>query len=103
LLDAEVFAIAAANEIDMHLSGEFRYSGRGDALPHAAMRHIERVCGVLGVPGLYETLATATREQAAVPSHLVTRIGGSYRISADKQHAVPMVSISPAALAQLAP
>lgn len=102
MLDAEAIAIATANEVDMHLSGEFRYSGRTDALKAEAMRQVAHVCAVLGVPGLYDTLLQAQDPQA-VPEILLTRIPGSYRIGQDKRHAVSMVSIPQSALAELRP
>lgn len=99
LADAEIVAIAAANELDMHLGGEFRYSGRGDALDDAQMRTIERVCAVLGVAGLARSLAAERAAAAAVPASLVTRMPMSYRISADKQRAVA-IPITPSELLQ---
>lgn len=101
LLNAEVMAIATANEVDMHLSGEFRYSGRGDAFDVETLRQSARVCRLLGVPGLFETLRLVREEVAPVPPTFVTRIPASYRIGPDRRHAVLMPIMPPAALAEL--
>jgi hypothetical protein len=79
--DGEIVAIAAANEIDMLVSGEFRYSGRGDALKPPAIALIDHVCGVLGVPGLAATLRIARAAYSLAPPEVLTGIGGSYRIA----------------------
>ncbi|MEP7183860.1 MAG: hypothetical protein ABI886_16910 [Betaproteobacteria bacterium] len=90
--DAEVIAITAANEVDMHLSGEFRYSGRQDGLQPPVTEQIARACRILGVDGLAETLAAAQREQTAVMPEFLTGIPFSYRVSPDKQSAVRIAS-----------
>jgi GT2 family glycosyltransferase len=91
MLDAEVIAIAAANEVDMHLSGEFRYSGRTAAIRPWMMQHISHACRVLGVDGLTDTLELATRQPMPVEVEFQTHLPTSYRIGQDKRHAVPMV------------
>lgn len=52
--DAEIVAIAAANEVDMHLSGEVRFSGCDVEMLNGELTSL--VCRLLGVPGLAETL-----------------------------------------------
>jgi GT2 family glycosyltransferase len=86
VFDAEIVAIAAANEIDMHLSGEYRYTRRSHADQLPQMQMIEHVCQLLGVPGLHATLAQASRNVSAVPDALKTVPLGSYRIK-DGAHA----------------
>jgi GT2 family glycosyltransferase len=81
VLDGEIMAIAAANEVDMHLSGEFRYSGRTDAIKPHVVRQIAQVCEVLGVSGLSDTLAQAEQSERAARPELVTNIRSSYRIA----------------------
>jgi hypothetical protein len=98
VLDSEVIALLAANEIDQHLSGEFRYANRDDQLEAPALQAIEQVGRILGVEGLAETLLQALREQGA-PVALPTRMRASYRIGADRRSAVPMMSNVLAALA----
>jgi len=81
VLDAEIMAIAAANEVDMRLSGEFRYSGRTDALKPPVVRQIAQVCAILGVSGLSDTLVQAEESDAPVRPELMTNIPASYRIA----------------------
>jgi glycosyltransferase involved in cell wall biosynthesis len=98
LADAEITAIAAANEVDMHLSGEFRYSGRTDeVLPHMTAQ-IVHVCRMLGVDGLAETLLQAERQAVAVEPEFLTRISFSYRVGPDKRSVVRMVGDAVSAL-----
>jgi GT2 family glycosyltransferase len=90
VLEAEILAIAAANEIDMHLSGEVRYSGRSHALAPGIVRKIARVCDVLGANGLADTLERARQGGAAAPVALMTNARDSYRIAWADQKLVPM-------------
>jgi glycosyltransferase involved in cell wall biosynthesis len=89
VFEAELIAIAIANQIDMRLSGEIRYSGRDDALPEAFDAMAEHVCLVLGVNGLAQTFMEC-KNLPAVALELQTKIPVSYRLQADKKHAVPM-------------
>ena len=82
---AEIIAIAAANEVDMHLSGEFRYSGRTDEIGPEVTERIAYVSRVLGVDGLAETLLQARRQPIAVKPEFMTRIPFSYRVGPDKR------------------
>ena len=74
--EAEIVAIAAAVEADMHLSGEFRFSSRRDmdTLDEALTRY---VCLTLGVPGLAETLRVEREGLSRIPVK-----GGSQKIAA---------------------
>jgi GT2 family glycosyltransferase len=90
--DAEVVAIVAANELDMHLSGEFRYSGRTDAIDADAVEQIARVSRVLGVEGLYESLRLARDRQTTAARAFLSNVQYSYRIGSDKRSAVPMAT-----------
>ena len=92
VLEAEILAIAAANEIDIRLSGEMRYSDRTRALAPGIVRKIARVCEFLGVGGLAHTLALAQGEQSQVeaPPELKTSARDSYRIAWAEQSLVPM-------------
>ena len=80
VLDAEIIAIEAANEIEMHLSGEIRYSGRAGAINPQMVQWIFHVCQKLGVIGLYETLV-AVEQKMAVQPELMTGLRSSYRIA----------------------
>ena len=96
VLDAEVLMLVVANEIDMHLSGELRYSGRPDTLAPAWMPPIADACRLLGVPGMVETLALARANVA--PAKAVTHRSESYRIGPDRRSAVSMLSAVPTLL-----
>ena len=96
--DAEITAIAAANEVDMHLNGEFRYSGRTDGIRPQVTEQIAHVCRVLGVGGLAETLLQAQRQPTAVKPELLTGITFSYRVGPDKRSVVRMMGDAVSAL-----
>ena len=96
--DAEVIAIAAANEVDMHLSGEFRYSGRTDHMDPQAMAQVAHVCRLLGVDALAQTLLRAQAETIEVAPECRTGISSSYRVGPDKRGVVPMLGDAPLAL-----
>lgn len=98
VLDAEIIAIAAANELDMHFSGEIRYSGRTDSIRPHVVEQIARVSRVLGVDGLYESLRLAQERQTTVAREFVSRVQYSYRIGHDKRSAVPMATNAHGAL-----
>jgi hypothetical protein len=98
ILDAEILAIAAANEVDMHLSGEYRFTNRTDAPAPQVMQAIFDTCRILGVNGLAETLRQPALESTPEQAQFVTRMTGSYRIAQDRQHAVSMVSDVPSVL-----
>ena len=98
IVEAEVLAIAAANEIDMHLSGEFRYCGRTDAMPAAMFAAIAPVCEAFGVPGLHRSLVSALERASIAPRALLSPVQYSYRIGPDKRTAVPMANPQAVAL-----
>jgi hypothetical protein len=92
LQEAEIVAIVAANEIDLHLSGELRYSGRSDVLGATRMEEIRQVCGLVGVDGMHETLREARTHFAPAPDAMLTRVPASYRFAADRRTMVPMTN-----------
>jgi len=99
VFEAEVLALAAANEVDMHFSGEVRYSGRTDTLDPAMLPIVTHVCRMLGVPGLAATLQSLlARQPAPVLPELVTSSQGSYRIGADGGSRTPMAGDVPTVL-----
>lgn len=99
VLDAEIIAIAAANELEMHMSGEFRYSGRADALSSQMMQLISHVCRILGVAGLYDSLVAVKQQKLPVQPDLVTGLSVSYRIANDRVNLVRMTSNATSLLA----
>ncbi|MEP7063337.1 MAG: glycosyltransferase [Betaproteobacteria bacterium] len=98
VLEAEIIAIIAANEIDMYMSGEIRYSGRTDLIGPTLSAQIARVCDTLGVDGLYQTLRREQEREVSVPREFMTGVRGSYRIGKDSRSPVPMATNVPAGL-----
>jgi hypothetical protein len=90
LLETETLAIAAAHEIDMHLSGETCYSDQAGALASGVVRQIARVCQALGVSGLAHTLAQVHDSRLAAPPELMMNARDSYRVAWTQQSLVPM-------------
>ena len=82
LRDVEVAAVAAANEIDMRLSGEYDYSGRPAEIAGDQVPRLVRILELLGVRGMASTLDAALVASRDVPRELVTGINMSYRIGA---------------------
>jgi GT2 family glycosyltransferase len=80
---AEIMAIWAANEVDMMLSGEVRYSGRTDTLKPWIVQAMVQVCETLGVSGLSRTLVEAQQRHATAPPELMTHRHSSYRIGSE--------------------
>jgi hypothetical protein len=54
------------------------------------VRQIARVCEILGLSGLAETLAHAQQNHLATQSALMTNARGSYRIAWVQQNLLPM-------------
>jgi hypothetical protein len=84
IADAELLAIAAANDVDMHLSGEFRFSGRRDMEANDVVGPVTHVCRTLGISGLAETLRLESQNLALVPVRAESRLHASFRIVGDK-------------------
>jgi len=78
--DAKIFAIEAANEADMHLSGEFRFSGRRDLEPPETFELMTYVCRTLGVPGLAQTLLGEREKLSRIPGKPAAGYQGSLRV-----------------------
>jgi hypothetical protein len=96
--EAEVVAMAVANEIDMHMSGEIRYCGRADVLPAAVVDRMGHVCEILGVPGLHRTLLREQARESAAPREWQTGLRESYRIDPARRVPVTMAVNVPAVL-----
>jgi hypothetical protein len=95
--DGELLAIAAANDIDMHLSGEFRFSGRRDMEANEVSGPITQSCATLGISGLAETLRIETQKLSLIPVRAESRFRASFRIAGE--NLVPAANGSvPAAL-----
>jgi len=67
----------------MLTAGEFRYTGRSDAIGEAKLARIAHVCRVLGVEGLHGTLISAREHErvTSVPEALRTGIHASYSLA----------------------
>lgn len=89
LLDADLVAIATANEIDMAMSGEHRASSRVTRIDDAARAVARRVCATLGCPGLSATLDAVAAADGAPRAHDAAA-QASYRIVGSRR--VPMAS-----------
>jgi hypothetical protein len=96
--ESEIVAMVAANELDMLMSGEFRYCGRADAIPAAVTTLIGHACATLGVPGLHRTLVREQGREVAVPREWQTGLRSSYRIDAARRAPVAMAVNVPAIL-----
>jgi hypothetical protein len=80
ILDAEILAIEAANEIDMHLSGEFKFSGRRDMVPDRIVELMAYACDAIDVPGLVETVRAKSRNLSMTPSDAASENRQSFRL-----------------------
>jgi hypothetical protein len=92
--DVEVASIAAANEIDMRLSGEYAYSGRPPEVGLERAQRLAQFLGEIGVPGMQRALLDALAMPQQVPAELVTHNNISYRIGAGGK-LVSMVGSAP--------
>ncbi|HRG16243.1 MAG TPA: glycosyltransferase [Pseudomonadota bacterium] len=97
--DAEVLMIVVANEIDMHLSGEMRYSGRRDALSSRTLDLAEAIATRLGCSGLTRTLRQVIDAAEAVAPEWQTGTFASYRIGGRMPAPTNMLSDLPRWLA----
>jgi GT2 family glycosyltransferase len=92
--DSELLAITAANDIDLHLSGEFRFSGRRDMDGRDVMAPITQVSAMLGVPGLAETLRIENEKLARIPVRSESRWRVSFRLAGEKLVAAANASVA---------
>jgi glycosyl transferase family 2 len=79
--DMEVLAIEAANEVDLHLSGEFKFSGRRDTVSDTVIDLVAYVAASIGVTGLAETIKTEALALSLIPSHAGPDEIQSFRLS----------------------
>lgn len=100
--DAELLMLVAANELDMHLSGEIRYTGRTDAIGASGLEVIDAVADRIGARGLAASLRRCIAEAAPVAPALLTGAAASYRIGGRTPGAMPMVGELPRFLAERA-
>lgn len=84
--------LSAANEVEMNFSGEFRATGRRDAIDVGMLETIDYASRVFTVAGLTATLVAEQQDRSNAPPKLLTGRSGSYRISTGQRGSMPMVS-----------
>ncbi len=90
VFEAEVEMIALANEIEMYLSGETRYSAsRNDEMTPVQLDLADKICGIIGVSGMsLSPLQGRNDNQLPPPLNLLTKQNMSYWY--DKEHSAIM-------------
>ncbi|BBJ23501.1 glycosyltransferase [Candidatus Nitrotoga sp. AM1P] len=83
IFDAEVQMIALANEIDMYLSGETRYSApRNDEITPAQLDVAAKICEIIGVSGMSHSLQQEHNDKRLPPPlSLLTQQNMSYQLN----------------------
>lgn len=89
---AETLLLTLANELEMHLSGEVRYTGRTNSPPPHVINHALNSCRILGVPGMGATLMECM-QASPPPIAIMTKLTVSYRMKADRKHVTPMTNL----------
>ena len=92
IFDAEVQMIALANEIDIYLSGETRYSApRNDEMTSAQLDMAGKICKIIGVSGMPRSLQQGrNNNRLPPPLNLLTKQNMSYRFNDDHSAITPM-------------
>jgi hypothetical protein len=92
VFEAEVEMIALANEIDMYLSGETRYSPpRNDEMTPAQLDMADKICGIIGVNGMSLCpLQGRNDNRLPPPINLLTKQNMSYRFDNEHSAIMPM-------------
>ncbi|MCX7195506.1 MAG: hypothetical protein NTV37_06370 [Proteobacteria bacterium] len=92
VFEAEVEMIALANEIDMYLSGETRYSApRNDDMTPAQLDMADKICGIIGVSGMsHSPLQVRNDNRLPPPLNLLTKQNMSYRFNQEHSAITPM-------------
>lgn len=98
--EAELLMLVAANELDMHLSGEIRYTGRTDTIKPQMLDLIDAVAMRIGAAGLAASLRRCLADSASVDRTWQSGALASYRIGGRTPGAIPMVSDLPRWMAQ---
>ncbi|MDQ3268094.1 MAG: hypothetical protein M3P47_05140, partial [Pseudomonadota bacterium] len=94
IFDAELQMIALANEIDMYLSGETRYSPpRNDEMTPAQLDIAGKICEIIGVSGMSRSLQQGGNDKRLPPPlSLLTQQNMSYQLN--KYHAAIAPSLT---------
>ena len=91
VFDAEVQMIALANEIDMYLSGETRYSPpRNDEMTPAQLDMAGKICEIIGVNGIFRSLPQERDDKRLPPPlSLLTQQNMSYQLNQEHSAIMP--------------
>jgi len=92
IFEAEVEMIALANEIDMYLSGETRYSApRYDDMTPVQLDMASKICETIGVNGMSRSLQQERNDKRLPPPlSLLTQQNSSYRFNEEHSAIMPM-------------
>jgi|GEM_PF-511957 len=96
IFDAEVQMIALANEIDMYLSGETRYSApRNDEMTPAQLDVAGKICEIIGVSGMSLSLQQGGNDKRLPPPlSLLTQQNMSYQLNKYHSAITPSLTTS---------
>lgn len=97
---AELLMLVAANELDMHLSGEVRYTGRTDGIQPQLLALIDATATRIGAIGLVVALRRCLAESRSVDPAWQAGVRTSYRIGGRTPGAIPMAGDLPQWMAQ---
>ncbi|CAH1906403.1 TPR_REGION domain-containing protein [Candidatus Nitrotoga sp. HW29] len=92
--DAEVQMIALANEVDMYLSGETRYSApRNDEMTPAQLDMADKICEIIGVSGMSRSLQQEHNDHRLPPPlSLLTKQAVSYQLNQEHSAITPSLT-----------
>jgi len=92
IFEAEVEMIALANEIDIYLSGETRYSApRNDDMTPVQLDMASKICETLGINGMFFSLQQERNDKRLPPPlSLLTQQNMSYRFNEEHSAIMPM-------------
>ncbi|WP_239290937.1 hypothetical protein [Candidatus Nitrotoga sp. 1052] len=92
VFEAEVEMIALANEIDIYLSGETRYSApRNDEMTPIQLDIAGRICGIIGISGMSRSPHQGRNDNRLPPPlNLLTKQNMSYRFNKEHSAITPM-------------
>ncbi|CAG9931710.1 glycosyltransferase [Candidatus Nitrotoga arctica] len=96
IFDAEVQMISLANEIDMYLSGETRYSPpRNDEMTPAQLDVASKICEIIGVSGMSRSLQQGRSDNRLPPPFsLLTQQTMSYQLNREHSAIMPCLTTS---------
>jgi (p)ppGpp synthase/HD superfamily hydrolase len=92
IFDAEVQMIALANEIDMYLSGETRYSPpRNDEMTSGQLDIAGKICEIIGISGMSRSMQQGRSDNRLPPPlSLLTQQTMSYQLNQEHSAITPI-------------